>query len=113
MRRVAFVLTVLGILCVAAGQAQAHDYYHHGGHHGGYYGGIRDTVVVRPPVFVTPQFVVPVLAPRAGGLSVRLVYPPVYGYRYFDAGARASACTIKAAGCRSGSAGKRASAAVS
>ena len=78
MRRVACIVTVLGILCVATGQAQAHDFYHHG-HHGGYY---SDTVVVRPPYFITPQFVVPVLPPRA------VVYPqpicqPAYGYRYY------------------------------
>ena len=38
MKRVAWILTVLGILCFAAGQAQAHDWYH-GGHHGPYHGG--------------------------------------------------------------------------
>jgi len=65
MRRVACILTVLGILCVAAGQAQAHDFHHHGGHHGGYYA----PVVVRPLVWVAPRVVVPVLPPSSGGLS--------------------------------------------
>ena len=78
MKRVAYVLTVLGILCVAAGQAQAHDFYHHG-HHGGYY---SETVVVRPPIFVAPRFVVPVLPPPS------VVYPPavyaaVHPYRCY------------------------------
>ena len=52
MKRVAWILTVLGILCLATGQAQAHD-WHHGGHHGyhgAYYGGYYGPVVVRPQV---------------------------------------------------------------
>ena len=80
MRRVACVLTVLGILCVAAGQAQA-DGWHHGGYYGGHHGGYYGNVVVRP-IFVSPQFAVPVLPPP------RVVYPPytyrpACGYRYY------------------------------
>jgi hypothetical protein len=79
MRRVAYVLTVLGILCLAASQAQAN-----GGHHGGYYGGYHGGgyhhgyypggVGFAQPVFVAPRFVAPVLLPP------RVVYPP-YTYR--------------------------------
>jgi len=65
MRRVALILATLGILCLAAGQAQAHPYHHgYGGYYHGYY---YAPVVVRPPVWVAPPVVVP--AP---------IYPPVY-----------------------------------
>jgi hypothetical protein len=93
MRRVACILTVLGILCVAAGQAQANG-GRHGGYYGGYYGGYhggghyggycRDTVVVRPPFFATPRFVVPLPPPQT--VYPAVVYPPyspVYPYRYY------------------------------
>jgi hypothetical protein len=72
MRRVAYVFAVLGILCVAASQAQAHGGYyggHHGGYHHGYYSG---SIVLARPAFVTPQFAAPVLLPP------RAVYPPYY-----------------------------------
>jgi len=70
---------VLGILCVAAGQAQAHDFHHHGGHHGGYYA----PVVVRPLVWVAPRVVVPVLPPPVV-VYRPAIYPPVYRYRYYE-----------------------------
>jgi hypothetical protein len=74
MRRVAYVLAVLGILCVAAGQAQAHNpYYHNGyhqnyGYHHAYYG---------PRVVVAPRVVVPTaICPQP------LFYRPVYRSYY-------------------------------
>jgi hypothetical protein len=77
MRRVALILTVLGILGVAASQVQAHDFYHHGGYYGRYYGSYYGPVVVRPPVYYAPRVVVPVpVAPRA-------YYPPACGYRCY------------------------------
>ena len=76
MKRVALILTVLGILGFAASQVQAHDFYHHGGYHGGYYGSYYGPVVVRPPVWVAPRVVVPVPVPPP------VVYRPAYGYPY-------------------------------
>ena len=71
MKRVALILAVVGILCVSAGQAQAKKYHHgHGGYHhghGGYHRGYHSRVIVHPPVVVRP----------------RVVYPPVYQYRYY------------------------------
>ena len=78
MKRVAMILTVLGILSLAAGQVQAHDFYHHPSYHHGYYG-YYAPVVVRPPVFVAPRVVVPV----AVAVAPRVYYPPVCGYRYY------------------------------
>ena len=64
MRRVALILVTLGILCLAAGQAQAHPSHHScGGYYHGYYG----PVVVARPVWIAPPVVVSVPA-----------YPPVY-----------------------------------
>ena len=77
MKRVAWILTVLGILCFATGQAQAHDWYHNG-HHGPYHGGYYGPVVVRPQVVVVPRVVVPV------GPPPEVVYPPVYRYRCYE-----------------------------
>ena len=74
MKRVACVLTVLGILCVAAGQAQAHDFYHHT-HHG--------TVILSLPHWVAPQVVVAVPPPPAV-VYPQVFYPPVYRYRYYE-----------------------------
>jgi hypothetical protein len=71
MRRVLMILAVLGILGLAAGQAQAHGYYYHPAYHHGYYG-------YYAPVVVRPAVVVPVAPP--GYYSA---YPPVYGYRYY------------------------------
>lgn len=66
MRRFALMLATLGILCVAAGQAQAHGYRpYYGGH--GYHHGYCAPAVVYPRVWAPPVVVVP---PRA--------YPPVY-----------------------------------
>jgi hypothetical protein len=82
MKRVAWILTVLGILCLAAGQAQAHDgrYYggHHGGYHGVYHGGFYGPVVVRPQVWVGPRVLVPVAPPPV------VAYPPAYRYRCYE-----------------------------
>jgi len=80
MKRVAWILTVLGILCFATGQAQAHDWYHggHHGYHGAYYGGYHGPVVVRPQVWVGPRVIVPVVPPP------EVLYPPVYRYRYYE-----------------------------
>lgn len=66
MKRFTLILATLAILCVTAGQAQAHGYHHgHGGYRPAYCG---PAVVYRaPPVVVVP--------PR--------VYPPVYDYRYY------------------------------
>jgi hypothetical protein len=83
MRRALLILAVLGILGLAASQAQA-NYYHHGGYHGGYhhgayygryYGGYYGPVVVRPPVWVGPRAIVPV-PPTA-------VYGPAYACPYY------------------------------
>jgi hypothetical protein len=71
MKRLALILTVAGILCVSASQAWAHG-YHHG--HGNYYYGRPGVVVVRPPVWVDSPVIV----------RPRVVYPPVYRYRYFE-----------------------------
>ena len=77
MKRAVCLLTVLGILCVAASQAQAHDYYHHGGrYHHSYFG----VVVPAPPVVVSPRVYYPV-AP-APVVYPRAVYYPTYRYRY-------------------------------
>jgi hypothetical protein len=65
MRRFAMTLAVLGILCFAAGQAQADGHYSHHGHHGWY----APVIVPRPVVVARP--IVP-------------VYPPVCGYRYYQ-----------------------------
>ena len=79
MRRVAFALTVLGILCVAAGQAQAHDFHHHG-YHGGHYA----PVVVRSQVFVAPRVVYPAVVPTPTAICPQpLFYRPVYSYPYY------------------------------
>jgi hypothetical protein len=79
MKRIALILATVGILCLAAGNAQAGGPHHgYGGHHGGYYpggyhGGYRyNAVVVRPPVCLPP----PVIARYP-------VYPPVYRYNYY------------------------------
>jgi hypothetical protein len=71
MKRLALTLAVAGILCLTAGITQAHD-YHHG--HGNYYRGHNDVVIVRPPVWANPPVVV----------RPRVVYPPVYRYRYCE-----------------------------
>ncbi len=69
MKRVTLMLAVLGLLCVAAGRAQGHDFHYAYGPHYGYY-----APVVRGPIAVAPRVVVPVrVAPR-------VVYRPVYGY---------------------------------
>ena len=70
MRRVALILATLGILCVAAGQVQAHGYHHGHAYYGGYYG----AVVVRPPVVIAPPVVV---APP--------IYPTYYPRCYYSA----------------------------
>jgi hypothetical protein len=85
MKRVAWILTVLGIFCVASGQAQAEP-WHHGGHYGGHpgyycaphHGGFCGPVVVQRPIWVAPRVVVPVAPPPA------VMYPPVYRYRYYQ-----------------------------
>ena len=81
MKRVAWILTVLGILCFATGQAQAHDWYHDGHHgcHEAYYHGYHGPVVVRPQVWVGPRVIVPVVPPP------EVVYPPAYPYPYYQA----------------------------
>jgi hypothetical protein len=76
MKRVAMILTVLGILSLAAGQVQAHDYYHHPSYHHGYYGHYAP-VVVRPQVVYAQRVVVPV------PVATRVYYPPVCGYQYY------------------------------
>jgi hypothetical protein len=84
MRRVTYVLAMLGVLCVAATQAQAYGPYHHGGHnngyyHGGYHHGYYGSVVV-PRVYVAPRWVVPapaVIYPRP------LYYRSCYDYPYY------------------------------
>ena len=79
MRRVALILTILGTLCVAAGQAQANDFHHGRGY---YYGGYHGPVVVRTPVWAAPAVVVPApVYPRVYG--PRCYYPgPSYGFYY-------------------------------
>jgi hypothetical protein len=79
MKRAAWILIVLGILCFATSQAQAHDWYHGGyhGYRGPAYGGFYGPVVVGPRVVVVPQVVVPVAPPPV------VVYPPAYRYRYY------------------------------
>lgn len=82
MKRVACILTVLAIVCLAAGQVQAygghyggyHGGYggHHGGHYGAYYGGYHG------PVVVAPRVVVPAYPPA------RVIYPPPYRYRCYE-----------------------------
>jgi hypothetical protein len=72
MRRVALILATLGILCLAAGQLQAHEYHH--GHHGypGHYAYYRAPVVVRAAPVVVPY----------------VAYPPVcrpWPYYYYPA----------------------------
>jgi hypothetical protein len=86
MRRVAYVLTVLGMLCLAAGQAQAHNPNFHSGHHNAYYQGGHHNAyygspVIRPRVYVAPRIVVPapaVVYPQP------LYYRPCYGYPYWS-----------------------------
>ena len=78
MRRVACILTMLGFLCVAASQAQAHNPYYHNGYHHGYYG----SVIVRPSVYVAPRVVYPVASCPTVVYPRPLYYPPVYGYQY-------------------------------
>ena len=77
MKRFALILAVVVILCVSAGQAQAKRYHHgHGGYHrghGGYHHGYHSSVIVRSPVWAHPPVVV----------RPRVVYPPVYNYRYY------------------------------
>jgi hypothetical protein len=73
MKRVAWILTVLGILCLAGSQAQA-DNRHHGGHPAYY--GHHCGPVVRPQVWIGPRVIVPVAPPPA------VVYPPAYPYAY-------------------------------
>lgn len=79
MRRIALTLATLGILCLAAGQAQAHKYHHgrhgHHGHHGRHH---RATVVVGRPCWAAPPMVVRVPAYRP-------VYRPMYHYPYYSA----------------------------
>jgi len=78
MKRVAWILTVLGILCFATGQAQARDWYHsgyYGPHRGPYYG----PVVVRPQVVVVPRMMAPPPPPPP------MMYPPAYPYPYYQA----------------------------
>ena len=70
MKRVTLILATLAILCVTAGQIQAHG-YHPG--HGVYHHGYRGPVVVRSPGWIAPPVVVRVPS-----------YPPVYRYRYYD-----------------------------
>jgi hypothetical protein len=82
MRRVTFVLAVLGLLCVAVGQAQAYGPYYHGGHHNAYhYGGYHNAYyapVVVPRVYVAPRVMVPpVIYPRP------LYYRSCYDYPYY------------------------------
>jgi hypothetical protein len=74
MRRAAWILGVVAILCVGTGAAQAHDWYH--GHHGPYYRPYCGPVVVRPPVIVAPRVVVPVAPPP-------VMYAPGYPYPYY------------------------------
>lgn len=78
MKRVALILTVLGILCLASSQAYAHG-GHRGGHHDGYavhHGGHYCGPVVRPQVWVGPRVIVPVAPPPA------VMYRPAYPYAY-------------------------------
>jgi hypothetical protein len=83
MRRVAFALTVLGILCVAAGQAQAHYPYYHSVHHHAYY----SSAVIRPNVFIAPRVVVQAVVPAPTAICPQpLFYRPVYtcpAYPYY------------------------------
>jgi hypothetical protein len=85
MKRVAWILTVLGIFCLATGQAQAQPGPyggHYGGHHGYYcgphHGGFRGPVVVQRSIWVAPRVLIPVAPPPV------VVYPPVYRYRYYQ-----------------------------
>jgi hypothetical protein len=73
MRRVAYVLAVFGILCVAASQAQAHNPYYHNGYHHAYYG----PAFIGPRVVVVSRVAVPTaICPQP------LFYRPVYSYPY-------------------------------
>jgi hypothetical protein len=74
MRRVTLILAILGILCVAVGQVQAHGYHHN--HGPAYYHGYRGPVVMRPPVVIAPPIYPPIYRPRC--------YEPVpyYGFYY-------------------------------
>ncbi|MFZ1934896.1 MAG: hypothetical protein WCB27_17400 [Thermoguttaceae bacterium] len=78
MRRVACVLTVLGILCVAVGEAQAHNPYFHNQYHHAYHG----SVVVHPRVYVAPRVVVPVAPVPTVVYPQPLYYSPMYGCGY-------------------------------
>ncbi len=86
MRRVAYVLTVLGIFCVFASQVQAYGPSYRGGHHhayynSGYHHAYYGAAVVRSPVYVAPRVVVraPVVVyPRP------LYYAPCYRYPYWS-----------------------------
>jgi hypothetical protein len=73
MKRIAWILTVLGILWMSAGAAQA-DWYH-GPHYGPHHHGYCGPVVVRPPVVIARPVVVPVGPPPPP-----VVYQPVYPY---------------------------------
>ena len=74
MRRVAYVLAVLGVLCVAAGQAQANGPYYYGGHHHGYYHGGYYSA-----------YVAPVVVPRVVVSAPAVVYPrPTYYRSCYD-----------------------------
>jgi hypothetical protein len=75
MKRVAWILTVVGILFASTGAAQAHDWYH--GHGGPHHGGVA--VVVRSPVVVAPRVVMPVPPPP---MMYGPAYRPVYPYPY-------------------------------
>jgi hypothetical protein len=71
MKRIALMLAILGILSVAAGQAQAHEHHYAYGHHYGWYA----PVVVRPQWVAPPRAIVTVPVARP-------VYPYGYGYYY-------------------------------
>jgi hypothetical protein len=80
MKRVALILAVLGILCVAAGRIQAHEFRYG---HGPYYGVYRAPVVIPPRVWVAPPVVVPVPPSPPAYQYPYPYYPaPSYGFYY-------------------------------
>jgi len=81
MKRAMLILTVFGILCLAAGQVQAkphHGHHGHRGHHGYHHGGHYGAIVVRPPIYAPPRVVVPFPG------HPPVMHPPVYRCRYYQ-----------------------------
>jgi hypothetical protein len=75
MKRVAWILTVVGILGFAAGAAQAHGPYYEV-HRGGYHG----PVVVQPRVWAPPARVIVAPPPPPAAYY----YQPPCRYRYYE-----------------------------